>query len=149
MLAAYTVGDSLLPASSDAPAVPIRCVVNLYGSSDLEAQHRDGGSPESESVAIRQYVGGSPDQFPNRYRLLSPIHHVNALTPPTLMFLGAMDRIVPPEQAMALDQALAAAGIAHETWLLPGTDHGFDGNWGGFATQFARARIEAFLHRHS
>jgi hypothetical protein len=47
-----------------------------------------------------------------------------------------------------LDQALSKAGVAHGTYLLPGNDHGFDINWGGFATQIARAKIEDFLQKH-
>ena len=45
----------------------------------------------------------------------------------------------------AVSGALARAGIVHEVYLLPANDHGFDVNWGGFGTQIARARIEAFL----
>jgi hypothetical protein len=44
---------------------------------------------------------------------------------------------------------LASAGVAHETVLLPGTDHAFDLNWGGFGTQVARARIARFLAEHA
>ena len=64
------------------------------------------------------------------------------------MLLGESDRIIPTTQAQILDQALTRAGVAHETDLLPGNDHGFDVNWGGFATQFARCRIRSFLQRH-
>jgi hypothetical protein len=38
--------------------------------------------------------------------------------------------------------------VPSEAYLLPATDHGFDVNWGGFATQFARAKIAAFLKRY-
>jgi hypothetical protein len=38
--------------------------------------------------------------------------------------------------------------VAHETYLLPGNDHGFDVNWSGFANQFAREKIRAFLQEH-
>jgi len=37
--------------------------------------------------------------------------------------------------------ALTKAGMLHEMLLLPGTDHGFDTNWGGFGTQISRAKI--------
>lgn len=48
----------------------------------------------------------------------------DAKSPPTITVLGGSDRIVPKEQAMMLDQALAAAGATHETYVLPGADHG-------------------------
>jgi dipeptidyl aminopeptidase/acylaminoacyl peptidase len=62
-----------------------------------------------------------------------------------MTFLGVSDRIVPTEQARSLDQALTQAGVAHETFLLPGNDHGFEVNWGGFGAQFVREKIKAFL----
>ena len=69
-------------------------------------------------------------------------------TPPTISFLGAIDRVAPVDQAQRLDEALAKAGVAHETYILPATDHGFDVNWGGLGTQFARAKLEAFLKKN-
>ena len=69
--------------------------------------------------------------------------------PPTIAFLGARDRIVPSEQLQELDTALKQAGATGETYLLPATDHGFDVNWGGFASQFARAKIARFLQRYN
>jgi dipeptidyl aminopeptidase/acylaminoacyl peptidase len=74
--------------------------------------------------------------------------HITARVPATLTLLGRHDRIVPIEQAELLQQGLTRVGVHAETWLLPAADHGFDANWGGFASQFARARIAAFLERH-
>ena len=87
--------------------------------------------------------------YPKRYRLVSPISHVGAQTPPTITLIGVNDRLVPVNQAQVLAEALARAGVAHETYLLPASDHVFDANWGGFATQIARARIKDFLERRS
>ena len=44
MLAAYSVGDRRLPPSCDAPAVPVRAVINLYGPVDLVIGYDDSGS---------------------------------------------------------------------------------------------------------
>jgi len=44
---------------------------------------------------------------------------------------------------------LAGPGVAHETYILPANDHGFDTNWGGFGTQIARARIKEFLDHYN
>ncbi len=148
MLAAYTMGDARLPASCDVAPVAVRSVVNLYGPSDLTLLYRSSGSRDYIDNALRKYVGGSPSEFPGRYRNLSPVSHVGPATPPTLTLLGESDRIVPTDQARVLDLALTRAGIAHATYLLPATDHGFDVNWSGFGTQIARATIERFLRRY-
>ncbi len=141
MLAAYT-------ASPDAGDVVPVCVVNIYGPGDMALFHRSSGSPAYVQDALQRYIGGPPDAFPDRYREVSPVSHVAATSAPTLTVLGERDRIVPLDQARALDHALATAGVAHEAVLLPAADHGFDTNWGGFGTQIAQARIERFLAEH-
>jgi dipeptidyl aminopeptidase/acylaminoacyl peptidase len=62
-----------------------------------------------------------------------------------MIFLGINDHIVPTEQARSLDHALTLSGVTHQTYLLPGNDHGFEVNWGGFGAQFVREKIKAFL----
>jgi acetyl esterase/lipase len=148
MLAAYSVGDPLLPPSCSADAVPIKAVVNLYGPTDLLRGYNSGGSLPYSQAALRRYIGGTPAEYPERYRIASPVSHINTATPPTITAMGESDRIIAVEQARVLDTALSAANVAHETYLLPATDHGFDLNWGGFATQIARAKIGQFLDRY-
>ncbi len=147
MLAAYSAGDPQLAPSTDVPPVVVRSVVNLYGPADLPLGYRSSGSLGYVQAALKQYVGGTPEEFPERYGALSPVSHVAAKTPPTITFLGTSDRIVPEDQVQVLDAALTKAGVAHETYFLPGNDHGFDTNWGGFGTQIARAKIELFLRQ--
>jgi acetyl esterase/lipase len=147
MMAAYDRGDPELPPSCDGPLVAVRSVINLYGPVDLTLIQQSGSLAYVED-SLRRYIGGTAAQYPERYRALSPINHIDATTAPTITVLGTSDRIISLDQAEVLDQALTRAGIAHETVLLPATDHGFDFNWGAFGTQIARARIESFLRRY-
>jgi len=62
--------------------------------------------------------------------------------------LQTSDRVVPVAQASALDRALSRCRSGPRNLMLPGTEHGFDINWGGFGTQIARAKIEGFLQQH-
>lgn len=148
MLAAYTSGDPRLPPSTRVEPVRVRSVINLYGPTDLELLYRTGRSRAFLRSAMGRYIGGGPAEMPERYRILSPLSHVSERTPPTLTLLGANDRVVEQAHAWALDQALTAAGVRHETYLLPFTDHGFDLNWGGWSTQVARTAIATFLRRY-
>ena len=66
MLAAYSMGDRQLPPSCDAPAVPIKAVVNFYGPVDLVLGYDDSGSLAFAQDALRQFIGGSPAEFPER-----------------------------------------------------------------------------------
>jgi dipeptidyl aminopeptidase/acylaminoacyl peptidase len=137
-----------LPPSTNVAPVAIRSVINLYGPSEMAMLYRSSPTRDFVQTSDKRYIGGTPEEFPERYRVLSPLYHINVQTPPTITFQGTTDRVVPLDQASTLDQALSKAGIAHETFLLPGNDHAFDINWGGFGTQIARAKIEDFLQRH-
>jgi acetyl esterase/lipase len=148
MLAAYSIGDPRLPPSCDVPTVSVKSVVNLYGPADLTLFYASSGSLIDVQNVMRQYIGGPPTQYPDRYRTVSPVSYVGAKTPPTVTLLGTSDHIVPTDQARSLDRALTEAGVTYETYLLPGNDHGFEVNWGSFGAQFAREKIKAFLRKH-
>lgn len=51
-----------------------------------------------------------PDEVPEMYNLASPIHHVSPDSPPTLIFQGAQNSIVPVASARRLRDTLAEAG---------------------------------------
>jgi acetyl esterase/lipase len=145
MLAAYSMADPELPPTTNVAPVTIRSVINLYGPTEMAMLYRSSASRDFVQNVKKQYIAGTPEEFPERYRALSPLYHINAQTPPTTTFIGTSDRIVPLDQATTLDQALSKAGITHETYMLPGNDHGFDTNWGDFASQIVRAKIQDFL----
>ncbi len=54
---------------------------------------------------------------------LSPISCVTAQFPPTLIVHGDGDKVVPLQQAKAMDDALAKAGVRHKLEVLPGGGH--------------------------
>ncbi|MFG6504146.1 prolyl oligopeptidase family serine peptidase [Microbacterium sp. P05] len=79
---------------------------------DFEARYLDGligPLPEAEAVYIER----------------SPLTHVAQLTAPMLILQGADDAVVPPAQAEAIRDALAAQGVAHAYMLYEGEGHGF------------------------
>jgi acetyl esterase/lipase len=148
MLAAYSMGDPKLPPSCDVAPVNIRSVISLYGIPDMPRLYDTSPSRRLVHESSARYIGGSPSEYPDRHATVSPLSYINPSSPPTIAFLGMNDRIVPSEQLDTLDAALKQAGAVSEAYRLPATDHGFDVNWGGFATQFARAKIERFLQRY-
>ena len=120
-----------------------------YGSGVIECWRDRPSTDDADVTAGNQIARNWVYDERLRYRALSPISHVRADSPPTLSILGTSDRIIRREQSELLDQALRRVGVDHEQIYLPGNDHGFDTNWGGFGTQIVRARIEAFLRRHA
>ena len=89
-----------------------------YGIGDLAALNRDTHKFESRYL---QTLVGDDDAI----RARSPINHVRQLDCPVIFFQGADDRIVPPNQAEMMRDALAAKGIDVEYRLFEGEGHGF------------------------
>lgn len=81
---------------------------------DFEARYLDGligPLPEADAV----YAARSPLSTPERFRV------------PVLLLQGAEDEVVPPSQAEAIRDALAARGVPHAYVLYEGEGHGFRG----------------------
>jgi acetyl esterase/lipase len=93
MLAAYSVGDPRLVPSTDVPPVAIRSVIDFYGPSHMALLYRTCESPEYVRPLMKEYLGGAAEDFPDRYRLLSPLTHVTAKAPPTITVIGTSDRL--------------------------------------------------------
>jgi acetyl esterase/lipase len=82
------------------------------------------------------------------YDLASPIHHVNPACPPTLMFQGTHDAVVPVEAARRLHRALEAAGVPVVYVEYIWTEHAFDLMYPPLANPAAKAALydlERFL----
>ncbi|WP_195574977.1 alpha/beta hydrolase [Paenibacillus sp. 1001270B_150601_E10] len=149
MLAAYSMGDAMLPASTHVPEVHVNAVVNMYGPADMSLFYKNSRSIHYVQDVMKKYIGGSPSKFSDRYQILSPIHYIEEHSPPTITLLGTGDRIVPVEQGEVLDEKLKEKGVVSEFYLLPEVDHGFDVNPGTLSTQFAREKVTAFLQRYN
>ena len=97
----------------------------------LDALKKIGYVPESYRLGedlnvIQQMLGGSPDEVPEIYDLLSPFTYVSPQNPPTLFFQGADDffRFAPPLRR--LHRKLQRAGVISIYVEFPYTPHGFD-----------------------
>ena len=99
-----------------------RAGASHYGVGDLEALARD--THKFESRYLDKLVGPYPAQQA-RYRERSPVHHTDALASPMILFQGAEDKAVPPDQAEAMFEAVRAKGLPVAYLLFEGEQHGF------------------------
>lgn len=60
-----------------------------------------------------------------RYRDFSPAHHVKKGAPPTIVFLGEKDDLIPVKVAKDFQADMKKAGSRCDTHLYPGASHGF------------------------
>ena len=57
----------------------------------------------------------------------SPYHRATTSSPPTLLFYGGMDPLVPTSQGVDMDAQLTTLGVSHEFHFYPEEGHGWDG----------------------
>ncbi len=109
-LAALTFGDTFRAGASH------------YGVGDLESLARE--THKFESRYLDRLIGPYPlarDVYIER----SPIHHVDRLTCPVVFFQGLEDRVVPPNQAEAMVDALRRRQLPVAYVAFENEQHGF------------------------
>ncbi len=87
------------------------------------AQRDDEGQLMEFLVHI---IGGTPEDCPEAYRLLSPTTYVGADCPPTLLIQGSDDIFQLEEGVRQLYQDLQQAGVKSLLIEYPHTEHAFD-----------------------
>ncbi|MEX2488667.1 MAG: S9 family peptidase [Pseudomonadales bacterium] len=93
-----------------------------YGVSDLEALARE--THKFEARYLDSMIGQYPAQE-GIYKARSPINHVEKLSCPVIFFQGLEDKIVPPNQAETMANALAKKGLPVAYVPFEGEQHGF------------------------
>jgi dipeptidyl aminopeptidase/acylaminoacyl peptidase len=95
---------------------------SYYGVADAEALARD--THKFESRYLDRLIGPYPEQA-ELYRERSPIHQVERLRSPVILFQGLEDEVVPPNQAETMAAALKGNGVPHAYLAFEGEQHGF------------------------
>ena len=95
---------------------------SYFGVSDLEALAT--GTHKFESRYLDKMVGPYPAQK-NVYRERSPLHHTEELNMPVIFFQGLDDKVVLPNQAEMMVEALGKKGVPVAYLAFEGEGHGF------------------------
>ena len=99
-----------------------RAGASYYGLSDLEAFVQE--THKFESRYLDSLIGPYPEQR-DRYRERSPIHHADRLSCPIILLQGLEDRVVPPNQAEEMLDAMRRKGLPVAYLPFAGEQHGF------------------------
>ena len=99
-----------------------RAGASYYGVSDLEALVKD--AHKFESRYLDRLIGPYPERY-DRYRERSPIHFVDRISCPMIFFQGLEDKIVPPNQAELIVEALRQKGLPVAFILFKEEQHDF------------------------
>ncbi len=102
----------------------VRCIVNLYGPTDMTTEYARGVSKTNSAVS--DFFEGTYDEQPESYAKGSPLNYVTSDDPPTLILHGTVDALVPINQADILAKKLTEVGVPYIYDRLPGWPHSMD-----------------------
>jgi acetyl esterase len=116
-------------ARSDCGPVPVpAAVVASYPAVDPVSVYNDKfalGSVNG-SHAVTEYTGGTPQQYPGRYKAVSSSTYITGHAPQTLVIEPEHDSIVPPGGVYAFVSQARAAGVDITLAAIPFANHTFD-----------------------
>jgi dipeptidyl aminopeptidase/acylaminoacyl peptidase len=95
---------------------------SYYGVSDLATLATD--THKFESRYLDSLVGPWPEAR-EVFDARSPLHHIDGLSCPVIFFQGLEDKVVPPNQAQMMVDALKAKGVDVQHVEYAGEQHGF------------------------
>ncbi len=146
----YGLGDGTVTSSCGGTPPQPKAIFALYPPENffLAWKLNTGIGPIRSRVFNSGYLGGPPDQFPERYRATSPVFHVRAGLPPTLIAAGKHDHLVPFAGHTDIVEKLNAAGVPNQLLGMPYGEHGYDLMWGGIGAQITRHVVDEFLAKY-
>jgi dipeptidyl aminopeptidase/acylaminoacyl peptidase len=95
---------------------------NYYGLAELETFVDD--THKFEARYLDNLIGPYPARQ-DLYYERSPVHFVDNISAPVIVFQGLEDKVVPPSQSEAIVAALAKKGLPHAYLTFEGEQHGF------------------------
>ncbi|MCG8308386.1 MAG: alpha/beta hydrolase [Cytophagales bacterium] len=118
----------------------IKAVIDLYGPADLTTPYATG------TYQVRDFLDTAYELDPGRYIAASPKTYISAEDPPTLIFHGTIDSLVPIRQSDSLASWLAKAGVPHEYHRLKGWPHTMD--LSVEVNEYCQFYIDRFLEKY-
>lgn len=105
---------------------PARAVIAFYPPTDLTWSYEHPSNPQvlDSAAAIRDFLGGSPEQKPLAYLESSPLLSASDHAPPTLLIHGAHDDLVYIEQSRRLQRRLDELKVNNQLLVIPWANHG-------------------------
>lgn len=141
MMVGYGGNESLFDEScSIENTSKVKAIIDLYGPTDLTTPYAKG------TYQTKDFIGSSYEDKPQLYKLASPKTYISPDDPPTLIFQGTIDSLVPVSQSDSLDIWLSRAGVPHEYHRLKGWPHTMD--LSVKVNSYCQFYIDAFLEKH-
>lgn len=136
-----------LLAAYERQPLRVRAVVGYYAPTDLTAGYDTPPRPDPADVRsiLRAYIGAPPARKRAAYVAASPLAHVRAGLPPTLLVLGLRDALITTDMQRRLRDALRARNDRVAAIEIPWSNHAFDNVPGGLGAKISEPITRAFL----
>jgi acetyl esterase/lipase len=146
--AGYLANADKLQSSCGGHVPHVNAVSAMYPGVDLVSIHNNTYRPTGPDVRdmVLKYIGGSPQQFPERYAAVASAAKITPAAPPTLLFITENDHLVPLDSVRAFDAKARKAGIQVRTVSVPYGEHVFDAT--GIGNAIVRQVTLQFLKEH-
>ena len=118
----------------------VQAIIDLYGPADLTTPYA------ISTYQVQEFLNTTYDKNPEIFRVASPNTYITPNDPPTLIFQGTIDSLVPVSQSDSLAQWLEKAGIPHEYHRLKGWPHTMD--LSVKVNEYCQFYIDRFLEKH-
>jgi len=81
-------------------------------------------------VLFNPVFNNGPGQWGNervgaRYKEFSPAHNITSNAPPSIVFLGDSDKLIPVKTLRDFEDGMKKAGVRCDAYVYPGAGHGF------------------------
>ena len=141
MMVGYGGGDALFnqdcPEGADSS---VNAVIDLYGPVDLTTPYAIG------TYQTLEFLGTTYDKNPEIFRMASPKTFISTDAPPTLIFQGTIDALVPVSQSDSLALWLTRAGVPNDYHRLKGWPHTMD--LSVKVNEYCQFYIDEFLEKY-
>lgn len=103
----------------------IKAVVDLFGPTDIASLATFN---DTYYQLLTVWLGGTAATASANYTAASPLSQVTPQSPPTIIFHGTADDVVPISQSNDLYKALTADGVVTAYYTYAGEGHGWTGS---------------------
>lgn len=121
---AYSAAQGVVQSSCGAVPVPAAVVVQYPAVDPVATYERGFPVPGFEpQMLMAGYVGGTPEEFPDRIKAISSDTYISAKAPPTLVIEPEKDGLVVSDGVYDFVDKAKAAGVDIELVRIPFSNH--------------------------
>jgi acetyl esterase/lipase len=145
----YKVASGALTSPCGGEIPQVRAVSTIYPVVGvIEAYQNPHVLGKTGRMFDEQYLGGTPEQYPDRYASVQSANAITANAPPTLIAYGASDHLVTPNGTRNFITAAKKAGVDLRAIEVPYGEHGFDLVSGSVGAQAWRQATLEWFRQH-